>query len=114
MLGVPAKDIRVRDRASGTTPTKSLITHVSWALFTPDIPASFDFPDHGGPNSKALIGPRSSMNMAAVDIPIGVFQAVEAGHIVCIFGVGPITTTYFKIPRDIERNSVLKFQSLAA
>ena len=72
---------------SGTTPTKSLITHVSWAVFTPEIPANFDFPDYGAPNSRALIGPKSIMNMAAVDIPVDVFQAVQAGtHRMYIWG----------------------------
>ncbi len=65
---------------TGTTPTKFLVTHVSWSVFTPDIPINYDFPDLGRrANSRALIGPKSSMNMAAVDIPIADFRAVQAG-----------------------------------
>jgi hypothetical protein len=73
---------------SGTTPTKSLVTHVSWEAFTPDIPANFDFPDRGGgPDTRVLIGPKSSINMASLDIPIDVFQAVQAGtHRLYIWG----------------------------
>lgn len=73
---------------SGTTPTKCLVTRVSWKAFTADIPGNFDFPDFGGgPASRPLIGPKSSMNMAPVDIPIDVLQAVQAGtHHLYIWG----------------------------
>jgi hypothetical protein len=87
---------------SGTTPTKSLITHVSWEVFTPDIPANFDFPDRGGgPDNRALIGPKASMNMAPVDIPIDVFQAIQAGtHRLYIWG----WADYDDIFKDTERH----------
>jgi hypothetical protein len=64
---------------SGTTPTKCLVTHMSWALFTPDIPSNYDFPDFGAGDSRSLIGPKSTSNMMAIDVPIDTFRSVQAG-----------------------------------
>ena len=64
---------------SGTTPTKCLFTHVSWRAYTADIPANFDFPDlGGGSDTRSPIGPKSSLNMMAIDIQIDVLRAVQA------------------------------------
>lgn len=69
---------------SGSTPTKDLYTHSSWASGAPDIPANFNFPDYFSPgvparNDKAFMGPKSEIHSSVLAIPAHEIAAVWHG-----------------------------------
>lgn len=65
---------------SGNTPAKHVLARINWGNFPPRNIVGFDFPDLGTePSVLSLIGPKSTLNMADVEMPSADMAQLIAG-----------------------------------
>ncbi|GEM_PF-3468615 len=66
---------------SGDTPTKKMRNYVNWQYFPTDIPQHFDFPDHFGEESTAMIiGPHATIPASPLEIENIYIDNILAGQ----------------------------------
>ena len=84
---------------SGTTPTKSALSHVSWLPLK--LQPDFKFPDiAGGPNIQTFIAPKDDIKIGPLPIPIDALRLVTADS--------PITFWGWVVYRDVFRESPIR------